>query len=232
VFVRSTVVVGAVMASVALVAPQASAASGYRAHWMLDETSGSTATDSSGNGNNGTSYNVVGSGSGYTFNGTNARVVVPNAPSLNPGAADFSFGVTMTMTTPPTPSKETYDVLRKGLSTTKGGDYKLEIVNSSGKAQAHCVIRSYRSNGTKVLASVVSGGTTLADGQQHTVTCLKSSTGITVKVDARAPKTRTYAGGLGSTSNTSKLGLGAKAEATASTGFDWFKGVLWDAWVS
>lgn len=231
-FVRSTVVAGAVIAAVGLMAPHASAASTFRAHWLLDETSSSTAADSSGNGNNGTNYNVVGNGSGYTFNGTNARVIVPNSASLNPGAANFSFGVTLTMTTGPASSKVTYDVLRKGLSTTSGGDYKLEIVNVNGKAEAHCVIRSYRSNGTKVLASVVSGGASLADGQQHTVTCLKSSTGITVKVDARTPKTKTYAGGLGSTSNTSKLGLGAKAESTASTGFDWYKGVLWDAWVA
>jgi hypothetical protein len=231
IFFRPVAVLLAAAASVALTAPGAEAAPTYRAHWTLDEIGSGTAADSSGNGNNGTNFNVVGNGSGYTFNGVSSRVIVPNAASLNPGSVDFSFGVTMTMTTPPTPRNETYDVLRKGLSTTKGGDYKLEIMNSSGKAVAHCVVRSFRSNGTKVLASVTSA-TSLADGVPHTVTCTKTSTGISVKVDSLAAKTKTYAGGLGSVSNTSKLGLGAKPESNPDTGFDWFKGMLSDAWVA
>jgi hypothetical protein len=222
----------AAIALVSLIAPHALAARAFRAHWTLDEVKSHTAADSSGHHNDGTNHNVVGDGRGYTFNGKSSRVIVPNAASLNPGSSDFSFGVTLTMTTPPTPRNETYDVLRKGLSTTKGGDYKLEIVNEKGKAEAHCVVRSFRHNGAKVLASVVSTGPTLADGKQHTIACSKSESGISVKVDARPARTKTYSGGLGSTSNTLGLGLGAKAEAKASTGFDWFKGVLWDAWVA
>lgn len=229
-FVRSVVVLAAVAALTSWSASQAQAATSFRAHWTLDEVSGTTATDSSGNGNNGTSYHTVGTGSGYSFNGTDARVVVPSSASLNPRFADFSFGVTLIMTTAPA-RNETYDVLRKGLATTKGGDYKLEIMNSGGKATAHCVVRSFRSNGTKVLAGVTTG-TSLADGQPHTVTCSKSATGISVQVDSLRAVTKTYAGGLGSVSNTSKLGLGAKPENDPETGYDWFKGVLLDAWVS
>ena len=228
-FLRSAAVLAALAGSVALGAPHASAATGYRAHWTLDEVSGTTVADSSGNGNTGTSYHTVGASGGYTFNGTNARVIVPSPAVLNPGAADFSFGVTLTMTTPPA-RNETYDVLRKGLVTTKGGDYKLEIMNSGGKAIAHCVVRSFR-NGTKVLAGVTTG-TSLADGKPHTVTCAKTSTGISVQVDALRPVIKTYAGGLGSMSNTANLGLGAKPENNPETGYDWFKGILWDAWVS
>lgn len=210
----------------------AGAAPSYRAHWSLDEVGGTTAFDSSGNGNNGTSFNVVGDGSGYTFDGTDSRVVVPTSGSLNPGAADFSWGVTLSMTAPPSPVGETYDVLRKGLVTNKGGDYKIEVKNVKGKALPRCVAKTIRPDGTKVLASIQGAARSLADGQPHVVTCFKTATGIRLTVDALAPRAKTYTGGLGSVSNTADLALGAKAESTATTGFDWFAGELFDAWVA
>jgi hypothetical protein len=228
---RSAAILSAVAASLSLTAPRAEAASDYRAHWTLDEVNSSTAFDSSSHSNDGTNYNVVGDGSGYTFNGVNSRVVVPTSGSLNPGSAEFSWGVTLTMTDPPSPVGETYDVLRKGLVTTKGGDYKLEVKNVNGKAIPRCVARSFRRDGSKVLASIQGSSQTLADGDSHVVTCTKTSSGISIKVDSRAVRTKTYSGGLGSVSNTSDLALGAKAESGSQTGFDWFEGVISDAWV-
>jgi hypothetical protein len=227
--VVATFAVAAVLAITA--APPASAAGTYRAHWSLNEVGSSVAVDSSGNGNNGTNYNVVGDGSSYTFNGTDSRVVVPTSGILNPGAADFSWGVTLSMSQPPSPVGETYDVLRKGLVTTKGGDYKFEVKNVNGKAVARCVAKSFRPDGTKVLAAI-QGTTTLADSRQHVVTCTKTSTSITLKVDSLTPRTKTFSGGLGSVSNSANLALGAKAESTATTGFDWFEGKIFDAWVA
>lgn len=193
--------------------------------WLLDETgTPSTAVDSSGLGNHGTNYNIVGTGSGYLFNGTSSRVVVPDADSLDPGTADFSFGVTLVMTTPPVRG-ETYDVLRKGLSSTKGGEFKIEITHANGTARARCLVK----DANKVLAAIVAP-TSLANGVPHTVTCTKTSGGVSVKIDSLAPKTRTVTA-LGSVSNTSQLALGAKAESTASSGFDWYLGVINDAWV-
>jgi len=225
------VAAGALSLAVPHAAAAAAAADSYRAHWSLDEVGSATAFDSSGNGNDGRNLNVVGDGSGYTFDGNDSRVIVPSSSSLNPGSADFSWGVTLSMTAPPSPVGETYDVLRKGLVTNKGGDYKFEVKNVKGKALARCVSKTIRANGTKVLASI-QGTTSLADGQPHVVTCLKTDTGITLRVDALAPRTKTYAGGLGSVSNTADLALGAKAEDTAQTGFDWFQGEMYDAWVA
>lgn len=210
-------------------APAASAATTYRAHWTLDETSGTRALDSSGHNNTGTDFNVVMTGTGYRFNGTNSRVIVPTSATLNPGTATFSWGVTLSMTQPPSPIGETYDVLRKGLVTNAGGDYKLEVKNVNGSAVARCVAKTIKS-GSKVLASI-QGGSNLANGAQHTITCTKTSTGISIKVDAQTPRTKSYSGGLGSVSNADSLSLGAKAESS-STGFDWFEGVLYDAWVA
>jgi hypothetical protein len=229
-FIRPAAVLVGAAASLFVAIPPA-AAQTYRAHWLLDEIKSATALDSSGNGNNGTNYNIVGDGTGYTFNGVDSRVIVPSSASLNPGFANFAWGVTLRMTDPPSPVGESYDVLRKGLVTTKGGDYKLEVKNVNGKAVARCVSKSFRKDGTKVLATV-QGSTNLADSKQHVIRCTKTSTSITLTVDSLSARTKTYSGGLGSVSNTSSLALGAKAESTATTGFDWFEGKIFDAWVA
>lgn len=230
--VRPAAVIVATLAVVAgLTQPATGAGRDYRGRWRLDEIKSTTARDSSGHHHNGRNFHIKGDGHGYTFNGRDSRVVVPDANSLDPKNKDFSFRVVLSMDDPPTPVGETYDVLRKGLATTKGGDYKLEIENVNGKAIAHCVVRSVRKNGTRVAASI-EGTTDLADGRFHVVTCSKTSKGLTVKVDSRAARTKVIPGGLGSVSNKNKLGLGAKPEKTATTGFDWFDGVIANAWVA
>ena len=197
-----------------------------RGSWLLDEPgSPATAVDSSGFGNHGTNQHVTGTGTGYQFNGTSSRVVVADSPSLDPGTADFSFGVTLVMTTPPTPVGETYDVLRKGIASTAGGEYKLEIKNVKGTARARCVAK----DAAKVVVAIVAP-TNLADGVPHTVTCSKTSTGVSVRVDSLVPLTKRVTA-LGSVSNASQLGLGAKAEPSVKTGFDWYLGLIQDAWV-
>jgi hypothetical protein len=230
-FLRAWGLIVVVTGALSLAAPHAFAAGAQRAQWSLDEVGSATAVDSSGNHNNGTNFNIVGDGSGYTFNGTDSRVVVPTSVSLNPGSANLSWGVTLSMSAPPMPVGETYDVLRKGLVTNKGGDYKFEVKNVKGKALARCVAKTIHADGTKLLASI-QGTTNLADGKPHVVICLKTATGITLRVDALAPRTKTYAVGLGSVSNTADLALGAKAENTATTGFDWFQGEMFDAFVA
>jgi hypothetical protein len=219
-----------VLASLSFLASPAAAVAAERGHWTLDEVGSPTAIDSSGNGNHGTNYNVVGDGQGYTFDGRDSRVIVPSSTSLNPGAADFSWGVTLSMTVAPD-AGDSYDVLRKGLVGTKGGNYKLEVKNSNGKAIARCATKSFRADGTKVSAAI-QGSTNLADGAQHVIKCARTSTTITLYVDSLKPRTNSYAGGLGSISNSADLALGAKAEGSASTGFDWFEGRILDAWVA
>lgn len=65
--------------------------------WKLDETSGTTATDNSGHGNNGTytngpALNLEGVfGSGVAFDGSNDGVSIPDSPSLNVGSGDLTL---------------------------------------------------------------------------------------------------------------------------------------------
>jgi len=72
-----------------LVTPVAPDAAGLKAHWKLDENSGSTATDSSGFGNNGTLTNMTGTtwttgivGGALGFDGVDDYVDCGNDPSL------------------------------------------------------------------------------------------------------------------------------------------------------
>jgi hypothetical protein len=197
-------------------------AAGERAVWHFDETTGTTAFDSSGNGNNGTAENVVMTGSGYGFNGSSSRVVVPTSPSLNPGTAPFSFSVTFQSTVSPGPGLD-YDLMRKGLTTTSGGEYKVEILNANGKARALCVIKD---SAKKALQ--IRGSTNLTDGQVHTITCSRTSSGLTLVVDNLAPKTK--AGSTGSIGNSAPLAIGAKFEGGPEG--DWTNGVLLEASIS
>lgn len=211
---------GAAVGVVALAAP--ALAAGERAVWHFDETSGTTAVDSSGNGNDGTAEDVVMTGSGYVFNGVSSKVVVPTSDSLNPGTAGFSFSVTFQSSVAPGAGLD-YDLLRKGLTTTSGGEYKVEILQANGKARALCVVKD---SAKKALQ--IRGTTNLTDGQVHTITCTRTSAGLTVVVDNLAPRTK--AGSTGTVANTAPLSIGAKAEG--GSGADWFNGVILDASVS
>jgi len=72
--------------------------SGLVGYWRFEEAAGLTATDSSGQGNDGAllgkSRRILGKfGQGLEFDGTTASVQVPHAPSLNPGSSMFSISI-------------------------------------------------------------------------------------------------------------------------------------------
>lgn len=215
-------VVTAVLGSIPGASP---AASTERAHWRFDNSgTPRRAVDSTRFDNHGKNHDIVGTGHGYRFNGTSSRVVVPDSRSLDPRRARFSFGVTIVMRKPPAKG-ETYDVMRKGLASTKGGHYKLEIIRRGDSARASCLVRDRDRDGGSAVALA-----DLADGERHTITCSRTSRGVSIRIDRR-PRRLTRVADLGAVSNDSRLGLGAKAERKATTGFDWFKGRINDAWL-
>ena len=192
-------------------AQPAAAASTVRALWRMGETSGTTMHDSSGQGHNGTLTNVkVGqpgfSGLGYGFNGTSSIVKVPSASSLNPGSSPFTWTTHVKFTKLPSAD---YDLVRKGLSTTSGGHWKSEILNTG---KAFCEVRG--SAGTAHL----SNGPMLNNGAWHTVTCTRNGSTLTLTVDGKSYST-THASGT--VSNSAQLTMGAKT----SNG-DYFNGVM------
>jgi hypothetical protein len=183
------------------------------ASWLLNETSGVTATDSVGN-HDGTSRNVAlrqpgHEGTSYGFNGSDSIVRVPSAPDLNPGTSDIAFGGWVNFTTLPPP--ETWDVVRKGISGDDGGYYKLELFTGNGGARARCYFRD--EDGTS--KSVVKGSG-LSDGAWHQLTCTKTDDKVTITVDGASSSNDVR---LGRIANDSEVTIGAKP-----TGGDAFKG--------
>ncbi len=174
----------------------------------MDELSGTAMLDSVGQNNGMLSNITLGvsglAGTAYGFDGVDSIVTVPDSPTLNPGSSDFSFSVSVRFTIIPASD---YDLLRKGLSTTKGGDYKLEAVSTQhgAAAQAHCLFA-----GSKGSSQVVAGPN-LADGLWHTISCAKTTKSIGLTIDGQ---TFTKSASVGSITNSAPLTLGAKLKGS------------------
>jgi hypothetical protein len=189
--------------------------------WHMEETSGSTMRDSVGS-NDGALKNVALGKPGfrnnaYSFNGSSSIVTVPSSSALNPGSAAFSFTVHVKFSkVPPTD----YDLLRKGRSSTSGGDYKLEILrrDSGTTGKASCHFDGSHASATKT------AGPDLANGSWHTITCKKRASTITLVVDGVSYSKSVS---VGSIANSAVLTVGAK-----SGGGDWYNGLMDEVSVS
>jgi hypothetical protein len=106
--------------------------------------------------------------------------------------------------------------MRKGLSATPGGSWKVEIL-STGKAFCQFIGASAKVG--------LSRGPDLADGSWHSVSCRRSSTGVQLSVDGR---NWSVSGWTGSIRNSTGVVVGAKNSA----GEDQFQGWLDELQVS
>jgi Concanavalin A-like lectin/glucanases superfamily len=204
--------IGLVVAALTATAGTALGAS-PTALWHMDEKSGSVAKDATGHGYDGAIQNiklgVAGvSGTAFEFNGTSSRILVKDAPGLRAGDKDFVVTASVAFTTKPS---DDYDLIRKGLSSSSGGDWKMEILPTSKGSQAFCYWKGSKGSLGK------SGGPNLADGRYHKITCEKHATTVVLVVDGvRYSVTKT----IGRIDNTAQLSIGAKA----GSGGDWYKG--------
>jgi hypothetical protein len=188
------------------------------ATWHMDETSGTTMRDSTSAAgtSNGTTHSVqlgvAGKlGTAYKFNGTSSYVSVPSS-GLNPYSAPVK--VTINLKTTNLPSSGDWDLIRKGYYTTTGGEFKVELM-ASGRAL--CGFKG--SSGYAELEA----GPNLANGAWHSVTCIKESSSIQLRVDGQSyTKTAT----IGSISNTQQVIIGAYP------GSEFFQGSLDEASIS
>jgi hypothetical protein len=183
--------------------------------WHMDETAGSTVMHDAIGGHDGT-MNAVTAGvagfAGTAFLFAQSFVTVPSAAALNPGAANFTLTIHLRATqVPATPD---WDLLRKGLFTSAGGEYKVEY-QPSGQASCGFV----GSRGTRELIA----GPALNDGQWHTVQCVKTATGIMLVVDGQQ---FSMAGAVGSIANSADMAIGARP------GSEFFQGSLDEASVA
>lgn len=204
-------------ALVAFVVPSAASASVVSV-WHMDETSGTTMRDSVGP-NNGTLTNVALGQPGFLsqafgFNGSSSIVKVPNSASLFLGASDFTVTLHVKFAAVPSAAVGDYDLIRRGLSSSTGGDWKIEILPrdswTTGRASCHA--------SGSVGSSTSTNGPNLADNAWHTITCIKRASSLTLQVDGVSyAKSAT----IGSITNTSQLTMGAKI----SNG-DWYGGLM------
>jgi hypothetical protein len=189
--------------------------------WEMNESSGGRMIDTGSTPTTGNWSNIQAgvsgySGTAYSFNGTSSRVTVADASSLDPGSATFTATVHVNFTVVPTASSGgDYDLIRKGLSSTSGGYWKLEIYPASNGTQAvaRCQMKG-SSNATKITNAPY----TLNDGAWHTISCTKTDTRVTLVVDGHSYSKSAQ---IGSISNSADLTLGAKR-----SGGDWYKGVM------
>ena len=156
--------------------------------WHMDETSGTTAMDATGNGHDGVDTNIVfvspgydGTGGAYAFNGA-SRVVIPDAPSLNPGSQDITLVAHVKTSTLPG-SVGDYDLIRKKAAAQV---YKMEIL---GTGTGYCQFK-----GT-VASAAVKGGPNIVDGRWHTIVCTKTSSQVQLSVDGVVVATKVRTAG-------------------------------------
>ncbi len=109
---------------------------------------------------------------------------------------------------------DSYDIVRKGLSATSGGDYKMEIKSSRSDptiGRLHCF---FKGTGGKVYKVAQPD---IVDGDWHTLECVKTSTSVVARVDGRS---YTKTGSAGSISNLRNVLVGAKTAIALDDVFD------------
>jgi hypothetical protein len=173
-----------------------------KADWQMNETSGQM-IDSSGNNNDGTPTDVVQTGMHYVFNGSTSHVAIPDNDSLDPGTKDITLKASVMVPNAPM-DDDSYDVVRKGLSTTAGGDYKMEIKRTADPTigRLHCLFKGSGGRVNKVARGDI------VDGEWHTLECIKTSNSVVARVDGGKSYTKT--GSAGSITNPTEVLVGAK----------------------
>jgi hypothetical protein len=202
---RAVTVAGLTCAFAVIPVYSASAAT-MVAHWPMNEPKGATKmVDSSGHGLTGaiSSKVLVGqpgySGSAYGFAGNGGLVTVPDNNLLDPGSSSFNLQLYFKSSSRPSSSVGDYDLIRKGLDTTKGGDWKMEILQG-GRIFCHF-------KGSSASVSV-KGSTNVIDGKWHRLGCRTTSSGVSALVDGKIQSKSTKT--PGNIANSASVAIGAK----------------------
>jgi hypothetical protein len=122
---------------------------------------------------------------------------VPSASALNPGSGSFKTTIYFKSSRKPSSGGD-FDLLRKGVYSTSGGDYKVEIF-ATGRAFCHF-------RGSQRVE--VTGTSNVVDGDWHRITSSTSGSGVRLSVDGSTQASSSK--DPGTISNTSSLRVGAK----------------------
>lgn len=190
------------------------------AQWKMDEGSGaSVMTDSAGGDNNGAISSVItgvpglAGGNAYQFDGATSYVNVPDAPELDPGTKDIALQATVKVEDGEI-LDDSYDIVRKGITSTPGGDFKMEIKRNGTDTTVGkllCVFKGTNTVKRQARPDIV-------DGRAHTLKCIKKAGSVQAVVDGRSYTTTATAGAI---ANDQPVVLGSKV-----AGDDVLQGVL------
>jgi hypothetical protein len=185
------------------------------ADWEMNEGPGaSVMTDSAGHDNDGAIYSVetgvagLAGGKAYKFDGATSYIQVPDRDNLDPGNAAITITATVKVENAQI-IDDSYEVIRKGVVTTKGGEWKMEIKRSGTDAtvgRLHCVFKGVLASGATSLADVVAS-VDVVDSQAHQLQCKKTSGKVIALVDGRSFSKSVAAGSI---SNDQPVIIGAK----------------------
>jgi concanavalin A-like lectin/glucanase superfamily protein len=131
------------------------------------------ANDTTG-GHDGVAENVGFSGGSAFFSGVGSRITVPYSTALSPGAADVTATVQIKTTAVPGTGTDDFDLMR---ASPTGKMFKIELFPRNHVAQAQCVVI-----GTLTRTNL-HAGPGLNDNQWHTITCTKTDSQVTLRVD-------------------------------------------------
>ncbi len=175
----------------------ASAATDLMAHWKFDETSGTTAADSSGNNNTGTLLNgptwtTAGKLNGaLNFDGTNDRVNVPHSTSLalNTNAATLAAWVRLD-----TNSRSWITVIERDRSNLQWMDWQI-YARASDAPTANRPVCRFDWDGDMVVDAdeQVQGNITLATSTWYHLACTYDGSAIRFYIDGTLRGTTTAA---------------------------------------
>lgn len=201
-----------------------SAAPTVVALWHMDEGVGATQmTDSSGNNNNGSLTNVETGlaghiGKSYYFGrvGLPSFADVPHSDTLNPGSQDITLSMYAKFPEVPPAAVGDYDMVRKGLSATPGGMYKMEIFPKNTTngiiGRGYCFFKGSSGRGQLVK------GPDLSDDQWYFIQCKKTASQISLTIRSTVGsfnQTWTKNVTIGSIANSVNVYVGAKSPAGA-----------------
>ena len=177
--------------------------SSLAAYWTFDEGAGTTAGDSSGNGNTGSLINSpswVNGKFGKALDYVAAQqqsVSVADAPSLNLGSASFSVAFWLRYT-----NSIDADIIRKGSGSTANAWFKVEILKSTQKLFFNVHGSSDKNNITAPDAS--------NDGLWHHVVAVRDVENGRIRLYIDGTQVVSSSNPGGSLSNSADLSIGSK----------------------
>jgi Laminin G domain len=137
---------------------------------------------------------------------------VPDNDSLDPLEKTITLRAQVMVPNEPM-DDDSYDVVRKGLSATPGGDYKMEIKGTSDPTEGrlHCLFKGTGGRVNRVAPPDI------VDGNWHKLSCTKTLNSVVARVDGQ-PYTKT--GSAGSIANSTNVMVGAKTANPFDDVFD------------